>query len=309
MKKKLLIVFCLSLCLVLTACSNDKAVDSGETNKETANQEEVSKSKTLALGLTKCGEVYKDKELSYNVIGVRTNAYENGVTYLILKLEVLNHSNDNINFSAFDRFALFGGDTEYALDIMADVDTDLTGTITPDNKIMGEVAFEITDSTSDEYVLHIGRNFEYTPAIKIGAGDIGKSFVEQLEGSGVTSEYTIGVPVESKQLTILLQSVTIKESDKEGKEILLLDLAVTNNESESNNFMLGINFNGVFTAQGVQLDEAVNDWTLQSDISANETINGIASFYIEEGARGFYMTLTPDLDDFSNKKMIVFTAE
>lgn len=311
MKNKLvLFLVIITLAVTLISCSSEEGETSNNTSSEKLQDTKTNEAKSQAIGLIKCGEVYKGKELSYNIIGVRTKEYSDGVKNLILKLEVFNHSNKDINYTSLNRLTVFDTDnTEYTVNLLADVETDLNGNITPNNKIMGEVAFEITDSNSENYTLHVGNNFEYSPAIEITSNDIDKIFEEQFEESGVTSDYTIGVPVESEQLTVLLKDVTVKPSDKEGKEILLCDLDVTNNTSETKNFMLGINFHGVYTANGVKLDEEVNSYTLQTTIEANGTVNGIASFYIEEGQKDFYMTVTPNLKDFSNKRNIVFTVE
>lgn len=321
MKRKfLLILVILVLGMTMVGCSSQKDAISEEAEEagkieeaeEVEEQEDAqpNEGESQIFGLKKCGEVYKGAQLSYNIIGVRTKEYSDGVKNLILKLEVFNHSSEDINFSAFDRLTVFDkNDVEYGLNILADVETDLIGTITPENKIMGETAFEITDSNEEDFVLNIGNNFEYKPAIEITKNDIDKTFLEQFAGSGTKSEYTIGVPLESKQLTILLKSANVKSSDKEGKEILLCELDITNKTKETQNFMLGLNFNGVYTADGVRLNEAVNDYTLQNTIEENQTINGIASFYIEEGRKDFYMTVTPDLNDFGNKKNIVFSVE
>ena len=325
MKKILAVtVLCLMFVLSLSACTKDEAadvqtdavqsavtVDQDNAVNDAAEQADTvsdDAEESSAGGTARSGEVFRNGDLCYNVIGVRTNGYDDGTEYLIVKLEVYNDGSGNVNYSTFDTLTVYGGTEEYSLDIFASVDVDLSGTITPGNKIMGEAAFDITDSDSDDYVLYIGSGFEYSPAISISADDIGKTFAEAFESSGVESEYTTGVPVESEQLTILLNSATIIPSDKDGLEILLLDLDVTNNESESTNFMLGINFDGVYTADGVKLDEAVNDWTLRSDMSAGETINGIASFYVDEGTKDFYMTVTPNLHDYTNTENIVFTA-
>lgn len=322
MKKRFWVVLSLmTLGLTLSACSKEvqeTAAEAGmeeplivisDEEKNQGNEtENTAVTQTLA-GEAECGGIYEDKDLSYSVIGVRTNEYEDGTRYLIVKLEVYNHSSADISFSPFDTLTLYGGETEYPVDILADVDIDLEGTITPGNKIIGEAAFDITESGDDNYVLYTGSGFEYSPAIKISAGDIGKTFAEQFEASGVKSDYTTGVPVESEQLTILLNSAQVIPSDEEGREILLLDISVTDNEDEDLSFMLGLNFGGVYTAEGIQLESEVTEWTLPLDVIAHETINGIASFYIDSGTTEFYMTVTPNLDDNLNKENIVFSVQ
>ena len=279
---------------------------------EGAEEVKAEESRNKSVGnLKACGEVYEDSNLSYSVIGIRENEYNNGVKYLLLKLEVYNHSNEDVNFTPMDRFALLNNkNDECSLDLLAEVDGALNGLITSENKIMGEVAFEITDDETEDYVLQIGKSFEYKDAIKIQNSDIGAIYKENFESSGIESEYLIGVPLESDQLTILVKEAKIEASDKEGKELLLLDVSVKNNDSEAISFMAGINLNGVYTASGNKLDSSVNEWTFPNDyIESGETAEGILSYYVTDKERDFYMTVTPNLDNYSDKKNIVLNIK
>jgi hypothetical protein len=321
----LLVLVCIGMIIAFSGCNNDNQ----EVEKVTKDSEKdlveeethiddsitvTSKDKddsTKASGLIKCGEVYHDKHLSYSVIGVRINEYNSDTKSLILKLEVYNHSDDDINYSTLDTLALFNeANVECSLDIWADVNGNLGGTITPENKIIGEVAFDITDNESSNYCLHIGEWYEYVPAIEVSTNDIDMIFAEQFEATGVNSEYVIGVPVKSSQLDILVNNATIVSSNKEGLDVLLIDLSVTNNDSDDVYFTGGINLNGVYTSNGEQLEVSVNEWTFPNDsIKSHETTTGVISYYIAKGESDFYMTVTPNLDNFNNKENIILTAD
>lgn len=311
------VVLCLILFILIATmagCGSEKPVDSAANGESSGDSTQSAQSpesdSTSNSGLVSCEAVYKGAELSYHVLGVRTKEYTDGVKNLILKLEVLNHSNSEISFSGFDRLTVFGSDkTEYMINLMADVEASLSGKILPDKKIMGEVAFEITDSNDDNYILHVGKSFEYDPAIEIHSSDINLTFAEKFESSDMVSEYTIGVPVESEQLTILLKNATTKPSDHESEEMLLCELDITNNTNESQSFMLGFNLLGAYTSDGQKLENEVNDYTLPTMVEPNETINGIIPFSCESGKRAFYITVIPNLKEFKNAVNIVFTAE
>jgi len=323
--KKWIVIGCLLMTGLFTGCQKEDNLDGTggaqeekvqeisvqEDNKDNEPKlEEPKLEDSKPQTMKQCDEIFEDRQLSYHILGVRTEDFSDGSKNLIINLEVLNHSSEEIDFSPFDRLTVKNAqDEEFIVNLMARVDTQLLGTIMPDNKIMGEVAFDITDSKKDDYDLYVGEMFEYDPAIHITSEDIGTENEEKFESSGVVSDYTIGVPVESEELTILVNSATVINSDKEGKEILLIDLDVTNNASESLNFG-GFYLGGVYTADGVKLDMAVNNWTMPNyDVESGTTNTGIISYYIEEGIRSFYMTVTPDMNAFGTKENIVFDAK
>ncbi len=270
--------------------------------------EETDDRDVTGVATVSCGTVYEDDALLYNVFGLRTKTYDDGTEYLLIQLEVYNHSSAPVNYSPMGRLDVVNGEGDYcSLAPLAAVDGDLGGTIAPENKLMGEVAFDITGAASDRYTLHVGEGYDLVPAIDIVAADFDKTFETVFESKGIDSAYTIGVPVESKQLTITLNGA---EVDVQDREILLLDIAVANNSDAPVNFMGGINLNGVYTEAGEQLEVAVNPWTFPNDaVAAGETATGILAYYIEGGERAFYMTVTPDLNAFSEKAMIVFETE
>lgn len=320
--KYFIIMMCMMLVILLAACGkatgaqNNKEISeevaiSEVESQMTQSQTSESKSTGILAALVGCGEIYKDQELDYNVIGVRKRAYDDGVKHLILKLEVYNHSSGDVNFTPMDRLTVYNSkDEECALDLFADVASSLSGNIVPESKIKGEVAFEITDTEDTLYSLHVGKMFEYSPAIQIEASDMDKTFDELFENSNSQSPYAIGVPVESEQLTILLNSASVIERDKPDQDILLIDVSVTNHDSEAMNFMGGINLNGVYTAEGEQLESAVKEWTFPNyAVESGATNSGILSYYISDDSKNFYMTVTPNMDEFSKKATITINVD
>ncbi|WP_027400012.1 DUF4352 domain-containing protein [Anaerovorax odorimutans] len=300
--------FLIMACLIIvciTGCQGEKNIkESPAESKNTANNEKIS-------GKVDCGDKFKCGDLSYSVIGVRTNEYDNGAKYLILKMEAYNNSLSDVMFSAIDKFKLYGkSNEEYTLDLFADVDVRLEGQITSKNKIMGEVAFDVTDSKDESYILHIGDNYDnYKPAFNISEKDIDKTFEECFESNGVKSDYGIGDTIESKQFNVTLDSAQIKPSDKEGKELLVCEFTIKNNKTDNGTFMLGFSILGAYNSNGLKLDVKDIDVTLPVDINGNSTVTGKVPFYIETGTRDFYVTVKPDLNEFDKMVNIVFSAE
>ncbi|MBN2898042.1 MAG: DUF4352 domain-containing protein [Clostridia bacterium] len=309
--------FLMILVIALAGCGGDATAEATQEVEEAVSSvlPEVQESQAPAVikdsGLVKCGEIYRDQELSYNILGVRTTAYDDGSKYLLLKMEVYNPTDEAVNFTPFDRFELLNDKNyECGLDIFTSVDGKLEGNIMSEHKILGEVAFDITNTAAEKYTLRIGKGFEYKSAIEIDYSNMDKSFPEQFENSDKGSEYTLGVPVTSDQLTIVVDDAKIEGSDKPGKEVLLIDISVSNSDSESINFMAGLNLNGVYNAEGEKLEMAVGSWTFPNDaVDSGATLSGTISYYVENGARAFYVTVTPDLDDYGTKVNIMFDVE
>jgi len=309
-KKKLLIItMILILVFSFSACGSKEEANE-EVNEETVVEkiEEAipseaageAEEKKQSSKIVKPGKEYNAGDLSYNIIGLEV---KNGV--LRINMEIFNNSDEDINFSPMDRLAVFNDNgEECSWNMMIGK---LGGLITPNNKIVGETGFDIGSLETDNYMLHIGESFEYKPAIEISSDDIGVAFAEIFEESDIESEYTIGTAVESERFDMLVNGVSIKPSDKEGQEIVLIDLSITNNHSEEQ--ALGFEIAGVYTASGEKLKSAYNDWTFRNyPIDSGETATGIVSYYCEEGKRDFYMVVSPDINDFGRKEIIRFSA-
>ncbi|WP_461205994.1 hypothetical protein [Clostridium sp. DL1XJH146] len=303
---------------VLGCAAKEEAIEKNNDNKESImNSEELNATDELEEAvkeiedkeedtlknsdIVKCGEEYNAGDLSFNIIEAKI---ENKV--LIISMEVFNNSGEDINFSPMDRLTVFNENgEECSWNMMVGK---LGGLITPNNKIVGETGFDIADMETDNYVLHIGESFEFKPAIEISSSDIGKAFTEIFEGGDLESEYTIGVPVESEGFDMLITKASVKPSDKEGQEIVLIELSMTNNDTESH--ALAFEIGGVYTASGTELKAAYNDWTFRNyDIESSETATGIVSYYCDAGNKDFYMVVKPDVNDFSRQEIITFSSK
>ena len=276
-------------------------IDAEESEEAVKEIEDKAEKTSQNSNTVKCGEEYNAGDLSYNIISAKV---ENGV--LRLDMEVFNNSGDDINFSPMDRLTVFDGNKEEcSWNMMVGK---LGGLITPNNKISGETGFDLEAEETDNYVLHIGESFEYEPAIEIASGDMGIDFGEIFEGSGMESDYTVGVKVESEGFDMLITGASVKSSDKEGKEIILIELSMTNNDSEEH--PLGFEILGVYTASGTALTSAYKDWTFRNyGIESGETATGIISYSCDAGEKDFYMLVKPDIKDFGRQEIITFSVE
>lgn len=314
--KKLTVLFLICIFVfAIAGCSKDDSTDTSkksgqivetEEDSKPAQEDKISDAKPQAGGnLVSCGNEYNAGNLSFNVYGVSIRE-DGDEKHLVLNVEIFNNSSEDIEFNPMMTLALFNeNDEECSWNVMIGK---LSGVITANNKIKGDVAFEITGIETDSYILNIGDNFEYKKAIEITSSDIDMTYPEIFEGSGVDSEYNIGIPVTSDVFDMMVSEASIIPSDKEGKEILLINLSITNNDSESR--ALSFEIAGVFTSEGEKLDTEVTEWTFtRNNIESGDTQTGIVSYYVEEGIRDFYMTVKPDITDFSNSSNIVFSVE
>ncbi len=136
----------------------------------------------------------------------------------------------------------------------------------------------------------------------------GLADIEAEQSGPLQDAAAMGDVVDSEQLSVQLHSATIQPCDKEGLEILTMDVTVTNHTSEIQYFMLGLNLDGVFTSDGESLECAVNDYDFSADVPENVEKHGVLAFYVEEGQQDFYMRFAPDLNHFSDRRDIAFTA-
>ncbi len=307
MKKIVMWLGVLMLMLSCMGCTQDEVKKVGQTLTEKGGEyvEQVVAQGVSGTNLTACGDAYNAQNLSYNVYGVQLR--EDGNTkHLVLSMEVLNNSDKDISFSPMMRLELLNANgEECSWNMMIGK---LDGVITPNNKLKGDVAFDVTDIETSDYTLSIGNDFELNQAIAITSEDIGKTYPEIFETSGVVSEFTVGVPVLSERFDMEITEVDRKPSDKEGLDILLITLSMTNNASEAS--ALGFEIDGVYTAEGEELNTAVNEWTFTNwPIESNTTETGIVSYYVPEAINDFYMTVRPNISDFNNLNNIVFSVE
>ena len=327
MYKKLLITMLIGVLTLssLSACSSKRSdqkpasteqssennqkstIASTEKPKSTPPTDSSAKAEDSLLS---CGEVFTDKNLSVNILGVKEEKSESGERFLLIKMEVFNSGSSDMNFSSLMSFDLTDESrkTSYSLSPFAKTEGSLDGTIFPNNKIIGEVAFEIEDSKDNIFVLHIAQDFEYKPAYKITDNNFGNNFEEVFENQDIKSDYTVGVPVETDSLTILLKSVSKEESKKEGLDLLLCEMELTNKTSDSQPFFLGFHYD-VFSADGMNLDMFAGRFDFPVEVEGNSSVSGIASFYFEKGKTDFYMTVKSNLGNQSKNETIVFSLE
>lgn len=244
-------------------------------------------------GLLHCDEVFTYGDLQYHVLRVKDETVGDGERFLLLKMEVFNNGSNDVNFSSLLSFELTDktGKVTYAPSPFARTEGNLDGTLLGNGRLVGEVAIELGDSTDKEFVMNIAQNFEYKPAWLITEKDIGMTFAEVFESVAPKSEYTVGIPLETENLMVLLKSVSWQESDKEGLSVLLCEMELRNNSSDWLQFMLGMDYD-VYSVKGNNLKMAAGRFDFPSEVEGNDTVSGIASFYFETGMTDFYMTVS-----------------
>lgn len=331
-KKVGIIIFCLLTILLFAACNkesksvneekSDLEINKIEASSNEAKDKENSNKAVIELSsAVKCGEVYASGDLKYNIVAVRTNEYGDGTKFLISKLEVYNDGNEDINLVVMERFKLVdSNNAECMLDIFAKTEGMLGGKIRPGNKIMGEVAFNISESSGEEFILQIGEFYDnYKEAIEISKSDVDKTFQEAFENSGIESEYTLGSPVESSHFTITAKTAKVTKrlvfdngakpvESEAGKEFLVVDFTVKNNKNEAQSFLSGFFIEG-FSQNGTVLKARSAFNTMPTTIESGEEVNGIIVWNCEEGEKNFYLSIRPDIYKRQDEYVVAFEAE
>jgi|LGVF01.2.fsa_nt_gb hypothetical protein len=278
--------------------------DSAVIEKTDLSETQMDGVKNVAASIE---DIYKKDALSFHILGVREEINEMG-HYLILNFEVFNDGGDAVEINGFSQFALIDKkEEEFGADLTAPCHTRLEGTLMSDNKLTGEIGFDIAGSNGDTFVVGIGEMFEYEKALTITLDDINYITEAVFDTGTVTSEYTVGIPVESKCFDVTLDKAEIR-TDSDGDLYLACTMIITNNTVEAQNFMAGFCYDA-FTAEGINLSTSHLDYTLPATIEAGETVTGDATFKLDERLTSFYLSVTPDLKSYNEKFIIVFDVE
>ena len=259
-------------------------------------------------GLVGCGQIFSTGGLSYNIIGLRKEVFEDS-EMLLLKMEIRNDGAENKNYETLSTLELYDEKGELCEnEVFARVESGLHGNILPGGRLVGEVAFNITDRAGGDYALHIGEFYEYSPAIAIKESDVGMTFAEQFGKS--TPDITYSDFLESDELTIKIND-TSTVVDNDGQKLLLIDISVTNNGSESTDLFDGLYLDGVYAKSGSKLNRSLGRYWdyLNYAIEPGDTKDGVLAYKIDDDDIVFYMIVAPDSSNYSQKFTLGFSAE
>jgi hypothetical protein len=317
-KKIFILVVVLVLAMSAVGCSDkDEEGSVAVENENVAEAEEVSSESVVG-----CGEIFNQEDMSYSVIGARIEELD-GVNFLVLKMEAYNNSPDNYSFSALLNVGLFdskGNEADFQPMFPAYEGDLLDGTILGGgNKIIGEIAFDISETESDEYILQIGKMMDLQESIKITSDDINKTYDELFENSGVSSEYSIGDTIEFENVSITFDGVRIEPKntyspnyDEEGMGLMVLDMTMVNNSTDSLEFTsVGSlsTIRQVCSADGTALEYEDYSYSARNGVEPRDTKTETFGLYYDESCKDFYLTLNPDMGERENLTIVTFSIE
>jgi len=316
MKKNILIILLvIALSIFAFGCSDkDEEVNEDTKNNDTEESETVS-----SVG---CGEIFNQDDMSYSVIGARIENIDE-VEYLVLKMEAFNKGSENYSFSSLLNVGLVDSKgNEAYLEVMFSAYEEelLDGIILGGgNKIVGELAFDISETESDDYILQLGDMMGLTDAIKITSDDIGKTYDELFESAGVSGEYTVGDTMEFEDVSITFDGVrTVSKNtydsnyDEDGMGLLVLDMTMINNSADSLEFTSVGDFStirNVCSADGTELEYEDFSYTARNGVEPGETKSETFGLYYNENDKDFYLTINPDMSERENLTIVTFSIE
>jgi len=335
MRKKILLLLFVFLFAISTMACSDKDAENNANLSEGLDSEEESDSEipesndnvedeedTPSSDLVGCGEIYRQGDMSYSVIGVRMEEVE-GQDQLVLKMEAYNSNVDHFDFNPLMNVELFdnnGNEANFELMSPAYIEDVLSGVVLGGgNKRMGEIAFDISETNSDEYILQLGTMMGKEDAIKITLDNLDKTYEELFENSGVTSEYSIGDTIEFEDVSITFDGVRIEPKntynsnyDEEGMGLMVLDMTMVNNSSKSLEFTSVSSLSTirqVCAADGTELKYEDYSYQDRNWIESGETKSETFGLYYDESVKDFYVVLSPDLLNRASVKIITFSIE
>lgn len=285
--------------------------------------DKVEEAENLTSGnVVGCGEIFTQEDMSYSVIGARIEDVDGG-KHLVLKMEAYNSSPENYNFTSLMNVGLFDSKgNEGYFDLMSPAYKEdlLDGTILGGgNKIIGELAFDISETKSDEYILQIGKMMELRDAIKITSDDIDKTYDELFENSGIVGEYSIGDTIEFEDVLITFDGVRVEPKntynpnyDEDGMGLLVIDMTMTNNSNDSLEFTSVSSFSTirqVCSADGTELEYEDYSYQDRNGVESGATKSETFGLYYDEKYKDFYLTLNPDISEREKLKIVTFSIE
>lgn len=342
MKKKIFILIIVSLMMLSSvACSNDDnegknegQVESGEDEigldelgdmfselddmaKEAIEAEEAAKN-LPDVDVVGCGEALTMGDMSYSVIGARMVEDD-----LVLKIEVLNNSEEIYDFNPYVNLALVDSEDEYAslITMFSSYEEDwLRGIILGDgNKMVGELAFNISELKAGDYTLKLGDMYGLRNAFVITPDDIGKTYDELFESNGVIGEYTVGDTIEFENVSITFDGVRIEPKttydsnyDEEGMGLMVLDMTITNNSDESLEFVSVSEFSTirqVCAMDGRKLEYEDYSYSNRNWVENGETKQETFGLYYDEKDKDFYLLINPNIVDIEDLRVVTFSIE
>jgi len=335
MRKKILVLIFVFLFAISTmACSDKDAENNANLSEELDSEEEFDseipesndsiedEEDTASSDLVGCGEIYSQGDMSYSVIGVRMEEVE-GQKQLVLKMEAYNSNVDHFDFNPLMNVELFDNNgNEANLELMSPAYKEdvLSGVVLGGgNKRMGEIAFDISETNSDEYILQLGTMMGKEDAIKITLDNLDKTYEEFFENSGVTSEYSIGDTIEFENVSITFDGVRIEPKntynsnyDEEGMGLMVLDMTMVNNSDKSIEFVSVSSLSTirqVCAVDGTELKYEDYSYQNRNWVESGETKSETFGLYYDETVKDFYVVLSTDLVNRTSVEILTFSIE
>ena len=336
MRNKIILFVVLLISVSIVGCTNkaEEEVNIEKSKEEVENLEnavseinelleEAEKTESvLSDNIVGCGEVYKQGDMSYSVIGTRIEETDEG-KYLVLKMEAYNSGNDHFDFNPLMNVGMIDeNNNEASFELTSPVYKEdvLSGVVlSGGNKIVGEIAFDISEIKSDNYILQIGSILGLKDSIRITQENINKTYDELFENNGVVGEYTIGDTIEFEEVSITFDGVRIEPKntynsnyDEEGMGLMVLDMTMVNNSSNSLEFTSVSSFSTirkVCAADGTELKYEDYSYQNRNWVESGETKSETFGLYYDENVKDFYVILNPDLVNSTNIKIATFSID
>lgn len=269
-----------------------------------------------------CGEAFVQGDFSYSVIGARKEQADD-MDLLILTMELLNRGEENESFSPLMSMELMDakgnqGDFQmmgdfYTMDI-------LVGTVMGGgNKIVGEVAFDVSETTDTTYILKIGSVMAYVDAITITEADLGQTWGEVFESKGIEASYSLGdrVDFNGQEITINAARVVPVDTYSSGKEmpgmmLLEIDMTGVNNGTEDFSFTTvgwSTSVRKVMLTDGTELECDYNCYSNNFPVSPGETRDETFAVFFPEGEKEFIVALQTDIGEQEVMELVSVTVE
>lgn len=150
MKKGLGLLLVACLVLTLAGCGVTNTPEKVPSTNGSGEDETAQKQETFSIGdKVKMGDFYITVKKAYFYEGSKWNKPGDGVKWLVLDIELENHTNDPQNVSSLLMFDLYDSDN-YSCDIAINTDEkgSINGELGPGRKMAGEITFKVPNDKS-----------------------------------------------------------------------------------------------------------------------------------------------------------------
>ncbi len=315
------IILIVSLTLMLTGCAlmeqidtAAEAVDDYYGNDDVSNEEIDLYDDEIPAGIFneasyEPGFAQTVGSVSYNLLNI--NRTED---MLYLEIEMTNNGIRTIDAISPANFRLYKGQdvsdsdaTNYIEAMMTGVERKLSGRLVPGGRIAGQVAFSLTDVSTDTLQLKsLDTTDHYEPLYNINSSNIGSEYTSAFNNDSLPKGVSLGEVLVSEVLSITINSVIYETEQDTQKKVAQCSITVYNHSDTDRIFLPGYNIICAYDLKGTVLKIRSESMTIPKVITAESTVSGTLTIEMSDSdAVGLYLWIRPSEESMDETAYVI----